>query len=78
MSLADARKVALEDFERQYLKELVASNNGRINLSASQAGISTRQLHKLMSKYGIHKENYKKNDKLYELNSESLPHPQAR
>ena len=78
MSLADARKVALEDFERQYLKELVARNNGRINLSASQAGISTRQLHKLMSKYGIHKENYKKNDKLYELNSESLPHPQAR
>ncbi|RJQ70225.1 MAG: sigma-54-dependent Fis family transcriptional regulator [Desulfobacteraceae bacterium] len=59
MPLAEARKVALEDFERQYLKDLVARNQGRINISASEAGISTRQLHKLMSRYGIRKEEFK-------------------
>ncbi len=59
MPLADARKTALEDFERHYIKELIARNRGRINASAVEAGISTRQLHKLMSKYGIHKEAYK-------------------
>jgi DNA-binding NtrC family response regulator len=56
LPLADARKVALEEFERQYLKELVARNQGKINISATESGISTRQLHKLMSKYGIRKE----------------------
>ncbi len=59
LPLSEARKAALEDFERQYLKELVARNQGKINLSAADAGISTRQLHKLMSKYGIRKEEFK-------------------
>ncbi|KJS30004.1 MAG: Fis family transcriptional regulator [Desulfatitalea sp. BRH_c12] len=59
LPLADARKVALEEFERQYLKELVGRNQGKINISATEAGISTRQLHKLMSKYGIRKEEFK-------------------
>ncbi len=59
LPLSEARKQALEAFERQYLKGLVARNQGRINVSAAEAGISTRQLHKLMSKYGIHKETFK-------------------
>jgi DNA-binding NtrC family response regulator len=62
MPLAEARKTALEDFERHYIKELMARNRGRINASAFEAGISTRQLHKLMSRYGIRKEEYKSND----------------
>ena len=59
LPLSDARKIALEDFERQYIKELVARNHGKINISATEAGITTRQLHKLMSKYGIRKEEFK-------------------
>jgi DNA-binding NtrC family response regulator len=59
LSLGDARKRALEDFERQYLKALLSRNNGKINLSASEAGISTRQLHKLMRKYDLRKESFK-------------------
>jgi transcriptional regulator with PAS, ATPase and Fis domain len=59
LALGDARKRALEDFERQYLKALLSRNNGKINLSASDAGISTRQLHKLMRKYDFHKESFK-------------------
>ena len=57
--LAEARKIALENFEHQYIKDLVARNRGKINASAVEAGISTRQLHKLMSKYGVRKEQYK-------------------
>ena len=34
-------------------------NNGKINQSAQEAGISTRQLHKLMLKYGLRKEDFK-------------------
>jgi DNA-binding NtrC family response regulator len=59
--LCDARKTALENFERQYIKDLVGRNKGKINISATEAGISTRQLHKLMSRYGIRKEQYKPN-----------------
>jgi DNA-binding NtrC family response regulator len=59
LSLGDARKRALEDFERQYLKALLSRNNGKINLSATEAGISTRQLHKLMRKYDLRKESFK-------------------
>jgi transcriptional regulator with PAS, ATPase and Fis domain len=59
LSLGDARKKALEDFERQYLKALLARNNGKINISAKEANISTRQLHKLMRKYDLRKESFK-------------------
>ncbi len=57
--LADARRIAIDDFERQYLKALLVKYNGRINKSAEASGISTRQLHKLMVKYGIRKEDFK-------------------
>ena len=57
--LAAARKMAIEDFERHYLKELFTRNKGRVKKSAVDAGITPRQLNKLMLKYGIHKEDYK-------------------
>jgi transcriptional regulator with GAF, ATPase, and Fis domain len=57
--LAEARQIAVEDFERQYLKELFSRTKGRVNLAASEAGISTRQLNKLMAKHGIRKEAFK-------------------
>ena len=59
MPLARARQQAIESFERQYVKELLSRNRGRINPSASEAGISTRQLHKLMTRYAIRKEEFK-------------------
>ncbi|QTA82594.1 Two component system response regulator, sigma factor 54 interaction domain-containing [Desulfonema limicola] len=60
LPLAEARRQVIEDFERQYLKEVLSRNMGRINKSSEEAGISTRQLHKLMLKYGIRKEEYKR------------------
>ena len=58
LSLSAARNLAVEDFERQYLKELLLANRGRINRSAEVAGITSRQLHKLMQKYNLHKEDF--------------------
>jgi DNA-binding NtrC family response regulator len=60
MPLSSARHLAVDDFERQYLKELLATNQGRINRSAEIAGITSRQLHKLMQKYHLHKEDFLK------------------
>jgi transcriptional regulator with GAF, ATPase, and Fis domain len=57
--LADARQKAVEAFERNYLKELLILKRGKIKDSAEAAGITTRQLNKLMAKYGIRKEEFK-------------------
>ena len=59
VSLSEARRKAVLCFEKQYLKELMLRNKGKINQSAQEAGISTRQLHKLMLKYGLRKEDFK-------------------
>jgi DNA-binding NtrC family response regulator len=59
LSLADVRRKGVEEIERSYLKEVLAANNGRIKDAAGAAGISTRQLHKLMKKYGLKKEAFK-------------------
>ena len=59
LSLAQARQEAVENTERSYLKELLTKNRGRIKESAEAAGITTRQLHKLMVKHGIRKEEFK-------------------
>lgn len=58
LPLASARNQAIDDFERHYLKDLLTANRGRINLSAQVAGISVRQLHKLMQKHHLRKESF--------------------
>ncbi len=59
LTLAEARHRGVEEIERYYLKELLARNKGKIKDSAEKAGITTRQLHKLMKKHGIRKEEFK-------------------
>jgi len=58
-ALAEVRRRGIEHVERQYLKKLLTDTKGKINQSALAAGISTRQLHKLLTRYGIRKEDYK-------------------
>jgi DNA-binding NtrC family response regulator len=58
-TLSEVRRTGVENIERAYLKKVLTENRGRINESAKRAGISTRQLHKLMTKYGIKKEAFK-------------------
>jgi DNA-binding NtrC family response regulator len=59
LTLADARQRGIEEIERNYLKDVLARNKGKINESARDAGISPRQLNKLMNRYGIRKEEFK-------------------
>ncbi|MBD3321143.1 MAG: AAA family ATPase [Chitinivibrionales bacterium] len=60
LTLAEVRKASYADIERNYLKELLAKYEGRIDKTARTAGISTRQLHKLLQKHGIRKEEFKR------------------
>ncbi len=59
-SLADTRRQGIEAIERNYLRELLRTCHGKINDSARKAGISPRQLNKLMHRYNISKEEFKK------------------
>ena len=59
LSIAEVRRKGLEDIERNYLKEQLTQNSGKIQNTARAAGITTRQLHKLLKKYGIRKEDFK-------------------
>ncbi len=58
-SLAYVRKKGIEELEKNYLMDLLNETTGRIKQAAEIAGISTRQIHKLLTKYNIHKEDYK-------------------
>jgi DNA-binding NtrC family response regulator len=58
-TLAAVRNKALAETERRYLKEVLARNKGKINASAAEAGISTRQLNKLMHKHQLGKSAFK-------------------
>jgi DNA-binding NtrC family response regulator len=59
LTLAQVRQQGVEEIERNYLKDVLARNRGKINDSARDAGISCRQLNKLMNRYGIRKEEFK-------------------
>lgn len=58
-TLEATRKIEVEKVEYEYLHELLAKYKGKINLTAEAAGIGERQLHKLMHKYKLDKDNYK-------------------
>jgi transcriptional regulator with GAF, ATPase, and Fis domain len=60
LPLAEVRRRGIEEIERCYLKEVLNSNKGKINRSAEAAGVSTRQLHKLMRKYGLKREEFRR------------------
>jgi DNA-binding NtrC family response regulator len=59
LPLALVRKKAIEDIERNYLKEVLTKNKGVINISAKDTGVSVRQFHKLMCRYGLQKKDFK-------------------
>jgi len=59
LTLAETRNRGVENIERRYLKQLLSHNKGKIKDSAHDAGITTRQLHKLMKKYDFSKEKFK-------------------
>ena len=58
-TLGSFRAQAVNQIELQYLIRLLTEHEGRIGPSARTAGVSTRQLHKLMTKHGLKKEDFK-------------------
>jgi DNA-binding NtrC family response regulator len=58
-TLAEVRRRAVEETESAYLTGLLAAKTGRVKDTAHAAGITTRQLHKLMKKYNLRKEVFK-------------------
>jgi len=55
--------LTLSEFKRRttekYLTKLLALHKGRIRKASESAGISSRQLHKLMTKYGMNKKDFR-------------------
>lgn len=59
LTLAEARRRAVAEAEKTYLREILARNGGRINRTAESAGVTVRQISKLLRKHGIRKETYR-------------------
>ena len=59
MKLSEVRARAVAEAEKTYLRELLARNGGRINRTAESAGVTVRQISKLLRRYGIRKERYR-------------------
>ena len=58
-TLKQLRADAVSRAERSYLIRLLTFHKGHIAQSATTAGVSTRQIHKLMTKHGLRKEDFK-------------------
>jgi DNA-binding NtrC family response regulator len=58
-TMKEARRKGLEAIENKYLREILSVERGSIGRTAQTAGITTRQLNKLMSKYGLRKEEFR-------------------
>jgi len=58
-SLAEVRRRAVNAAESFYIRELLSRHKGKIQASAEAAGITTRQLNKLMVKHDINKKIFK-------------------
>jgi DNA-binding NtrC family response regulator len=59
LTLAEVRRRGIENIESHYLRELLTLTKGKIKKTAGCAGITTRQLNKLMNKYNLQKEVFK-------------------
>ena len=58
-TITQARRMTVKYFEREYLDRLLCECKGVISKTAVRAGITTRQLNKLMIRHGLDKKRYK-------------------
>ncbi len=59
LPLGEVRRRAADEMERRYLRQMLAEQAGSIKSSAKSAGITERQLHKLMQKHRLRKEEFR-------------------
>ncbi|MET0403156.1 MAG: sigma-54-dependent Fis family transcriptional regulator, partial [Cystobacter sp.] len=50
---ADARRLALDDFERRYLRALLALHQGKVSQAATGADMDRVYLYRLLRRHGI-------------------------
>lgn len=58
-TLSEYRRHAVEKAEKEYLSTILIAHKGRINDTAKTAGVTRRQIHKLLTRHGIKKEDYR-------------------
>lgn len=61
LPLKEARQITVDKFEKQYLSSLLEQCRGVIKTAAARAGITTRQLNKLMNRHGLERKTFVKN-----------------
>jgi len=59
-TLAEVRRDAVAGVERKYLTDLLGRTGGRVGASAAIAGVTPRMLHKLLTRHGIDKEQFRR------------------
>ena len=59
LNLADIRKRAVDEVEHRYLHKLLELHKGKVEACAVQAGITTRQVHNLLAKYGLKSKDFR-------------------
>jgi len=59
LPLKEARQITIDKFEKQYISSVLEQCNGVIMDTAARAGITTRQLNKLMNRHGLDKRSFK-------------------
>ncbi|WP_415714076.1 sigma-54 dependent transcriptional regulator [Maridesulfovibrio sp.] len=59
--LGKARQSAIDSFEQTYLTRLLSRTNGSITRTAAKAGVSTRQVSKLMNKHKLKRSDFTAN-----------------
>lgn len=60
-NLAHARQAVIEAFERKYIAERLKASNGNVTAAAKVAGIERQSFQRLMKKYKVRSEDYRKN-----------------
>ncbi|OGV79361.1 MAG: hypothetical protein A3K19_31390 [Lentisphaerae bacterium RIFOXYB12_FULL_65_16] len=59
--LREARRMAMDRFERVYLTQLLTETRGRVGETARRAGMTTRSLYDRMRRLGLSKESFRRN-----------------
>ena len=59
LPLAQARLAVIHEFEQNYIKELLKQTSGKISQAAEKAGVTPRQLNRLILRYKIDKTGFK-------------------
>jgi two-component system response regulator AtoC len=59
LSLKEARRKVVEDFEQQYITKLLRATGGNVSAAARSADIERQSLQRLMQKYQIQSKDFR-------------------